>query len=162
MGNAGEATGFIFSYTLAMRRCFVGLLACLSLSAQTPRNLYQSHCSGCHGPAGEGSRGPALRVAALQRANDVESLVALLRRGVPGTEMPATAQQVIADEPQSPAVRWRAFRFQVRRDGAALPVTRRRWRVAVPRRARPVRGSLRRRARDIRSSATDIGYAGSG
>jgi putative heme-binding domain-containing protein len=40
-----------------------------------------------------------LRVAALARANDLESLVALLRRGVPGTEMPATAPPVIADEP---------------------------------------------------------------
>jgi putative heme-binding domain-containing protein len=40
-----------------------------------------------------------LRVAALQRANGVDSLVALLRRGIPGTEMPATAPQVIADEP---------------------------------------------------------------
>jgi putative heme-binding domain-containing protein len=40
-----------------------------------------------------------LRVAALERANDLESLVALLRRGIPGTEMPATAPQVIADEP---------------------------------------------------------------
>jgi putative heme-binding domain-containing protein len=86
-------------YTFAMRRCLAGFLACLSISAQTPRSLYQAHCAGCHGPAGEGSRGPALRVAALQRANDVDSLVALLRRGVPGTEMPATAPQVIADEP---------------------------------------------------------------
>ena len=82
-----------------MRRCLAGLLACVSISAQTPRSLYQAHCAGCHGPAGEGSRGPALRVATLQRANDLESLVVLLRRGVPGTEMPATAPQTIADEP---------------------------------------------------------------
>jgi putative heme-binding domain-containing protein len=82
-----------------MRRCLVGLLACLAVRAQTPRSLYQAHCAGCHGPAGEGSRGPALRVAALARANDLESLVALLRRGIPGTEMPATAPQAIADEP---------------------------------------------------------------
>jgi putative heme-binding domain-containing protein len=82
-----------------MRRCLVAFLACLPLSAQTPRSLYQVHCAGCHGPAGEGSRGPALRVASLPHANDVESLVALLRRGVPGTEMPATSPQVIADRP---------------------------------------------------------------
>ena len=82
-----------------MCRCLVVILACFSVSAQTPRGLYQAHCAGCHGPAGEGSRGPALRVAALQRANDLESLVALLRRGIPGTEMPATAPEVIADEP---------------------------------------------------------------
>jgi cytochrome c oxidase cbb3-type subunit III len=82
-----------------MRRCLVAILACFSVSAQTPRSLYQAHCAGCHGPAGEGSRGPALRVAALQHANDLDSLVALLRRGIPGSEMPATAPQVIADEP---------------------------------------------------------------
>src|SRR4249920_3763232 len=82
-----------------MRRWLVALFACFSLSAQTPRSLYTAHCAGCHGPAGEGSRGPALRVAALQRANDVESLVALLRGGIPGTEMPATAPRVIADQP---------------------------------------------------------------
>jgi putative heme-binding domain-containing protein len=86
-------------YTLAMRRCLAGLLVCLPISAQAPRGLYQAHCAGCHGPAGEGSRGPALRVAAPGRANDLESLVALLRRGIPGTEMPATASQTIADEP---------------------------------------------------------------
>jgi mono/diheme cytochrome c family protein len=86
-------------YTLAMRGCLVGLVTCLFASAQTPPSLYQAHCAGCHGPAGEGSRGPALRVAVLQHANDVESLVALLRRGIPGTEMPAVVPQVIADEP---------------------------------------------------------------
>ena len=82
-----------------MCRCLATLLVCASLFAQDPRDLYRRHCSACHGPSGEGSRGPALRVPALQRANDPESVVALLRRGVPGTEMPPTAPQVIADEP---------------------------------------------------------------
>jgi putative heme-binding domain-containing protein len=35
----------------------------------------------------------------MQRANDLEGLVELLRRGIPGTEMPAVAPQVIANEP---------------------------------------------------------------
>jgi putative heme-binding domain-containing protein len=74
-------------------------MACASLFAQSPRDLYLAHCAGCHGPSGEGSRGPALRTAAPGRPNDAASMVALLRRGVPGTEMPAFAPQTIADEP---------------------------------------------------------------
>jgi putative heme-binding domain-containing protein len=70
----------------------------LAAAAQPAPDLYRMHCAGCHGPNGEGSRGPALRVAALQRAGDVESLVALLRRGVPGTEMPAFAASVVNDQ----------------------------------------------------------------
>jgi putative heme-binding domain-containing protein len=60
-------------------------------------DLYLKHCASCHGPSGEGSRGPALRVPALRRANDVESLVALLRRGVPASEMAAIPATVIND-----------------------------------------------------------------
>jgi putative heme-binding domain-containing protein len=40
-----------------------------------------------------------LRSAVSQRAGDVESLAALLRRGIPGTEMPAFAPETIADQP---------------------------------------------------------------
>ncbi|HTS24748.1 MAG TPA: c-type cytochrome [Bryobacteraceae bacterium] len=80
-------------------RWVLGVIVCAALSGQTPRELYVAHCSGCHGPSGEGSRGPALRVAALQRANDAESLIVLLRRGIPGTEMPALAAETVADQP---------------------------------------------------------------
>src|SRR5882724_10549258 len=82
-----------------VRWCALGLLADFAILAQSPRDLYQAHCAGCHGPNGEGSRGPALKANALQRANDIDSLVALLRRGIPGTEMPAIAPSVIADQP---------------------------------------------------------------
>ncbi|HEV3197769.1 MAG TPA: c-type cytochrome [Bryobacteraceae bacterium] len=82
-----------------MRRWVLGVIACASLSAQTPRDLYLAHCAGCHGPSGEGSRGPALKAVALQRANDPDSLVVLLRRGIPGTEMPALAPETVADQP---------------------------------------------------------------
>src|SRR5215467_635223 len=82
-----------------MRRWLLGAIACVSLSAQTPRELYLAHCAGCHGPSGEGSRGPALKVASLKRANDTASLISLLRAGVPGTEMAAIARDTIADEP---------------------------------------------------------------
>jgi putative heme-binding domain-containing protein len=82
-----------------MRRVALGVIVCVSLSAQTPHDLYVAHCAGCHGLSGEGSRGPALKVAALQRANDPNSLVSLLRRGIPGTEMPAIAVETVADQP---------------------------------------------------------------
>jgi putative heme-binding domain-containing protein len=82
-----------------MRWYALGVVAAVSLSAQTPREIFQDRCAGCHGPGGEGSRGPALRVAALQRANDIESLVVLLRSGIPGTEMPALAVSEVADPP---------------------------------------------------------------
>lgn len=80
-----------------MRPCVLGAWVALTLCAQTPRDLFQAHCAGCHGPAGEGSRGPALKVAALQRTNDLEGLINLLRRGIPGTEMSAIAPQAIND-----------------------------------------------------------------
>src|SRR6267154_2245989 len=86
-------------YTRAMRWYVFGLLTALAASAQSPQDLYQAHCAGCHGPSGEGSRGPALKVPELPRANDLDSLVALLRRGIPGTEMPALAPSQVADQP---------------------------------------------------------------
>jgi putative heme-binding domain-containing protein len=85
-------------YTLAMRRYALVFWACFVVSAQTSRNLFQAHCAGCHGPSGEGSRGPALNVSTLQHANDLDSLVILLRRGIPGTEMPALASEVVGDD----------------------------------------------------------------
>jgi cytochrome c oxidase cbb3-type subunit 3 len=91
-------------YTHPMRWCGFGLLAAFALSAQTlptrgAGELFQARCAGCHGPAGEGSRGPALKVAALQRANDLESVAALLRSGIPGTEMSALAASEVPDQP---------------------------------------------------------------
>ena len=85
-------------YTRAMLRGWiVGVVAALSAGAQPAADLYKAHCAGCHGLSGEGSRGPAFKVVALQRANELDSLVALLRRGVPGTEMPAISPSVVND-----------------------------------------------------------------
>src|SRR5688500_15877734 len=85
-------------YTRAMVRGWILPLACAAtVLAQTGADLYRQHCAGCHGPAGEGSRGPSLKVPVLKRASDSDSLVNLLRRGVPGTEMPATPVSVIDD-----------------------------------------------------------------
>ena len=53
-------------------------------------HLYLTRCAGCHGPKGAGGRGSVLAVPTLAHASDEESLVNLIRRGIPGTEMIAT------------------------------------------------------------------------
>ena len=90
-------------YSFAMPRLAPGLalatalaLARPALAAPSPRRadlaegqrLFQVHCAGCHGPAGEGGRGPAVAVPTLSRAPDRETLLKVIRRGVEGTEMP--------------------------------------------------------------------------
>src|SRR5574341_783444 len=49
--------------------------------------LYQVHCSGCHGPKGEGGRGSVLAVPSLARASTEGSLINVIAQGIPGTEM---------------------------------------------------------------------------
>ena len=51
---------------------------------------YQTHCASCHGLRGEGGRGPTLAASALPRATDDATLVRILSRGIPGTDMPRT------------------------------------------------------------------------
>ena len=50
--------------------------------------LYQVHCARCHGPKGEGSRGPVLAKPKLTRAPDDAALLKVLDEGIRGTEMP--------------------------------------------------------------------------
>ena len=50
--------------------------------------LYERHCTSCHGPKGEGARGPTLAQPRLPRAPDPASLVKIIRAGIDGTEMP--------------------------------------------------------------------------
>ena len=52
--------------------------------------LFARSCASCHGPAGEGGKGPALAVPQLHRAPDRETLGTVIRRGIEGTEMPGT------------------------------------------------------------------------
>jgi cytochrome c oxidase cbb3-type subunit III len=77
-------------------RC--ALLAALAspLRGQTPaeldqgRRLFETHCSFCHGPRGEGGKGPTLAQPTLPRASDAASLLRIIRSGIPGTEMPSS------------------------------------------------------------------------
>jgi cytochrome c oxidase cbb3-type subunit III len=50
--------------------------------------LFGVHCARCHGPKGEGARGPTLTRPKLSRAPDDNALLKILEDGIPGTEMP--------------------------------------------------------------------------
>ena len=51
------------------------------------QKLFQAQCALCHGPKGEGGRGPALTRAKLSRAPDDAALIQILTDGIRGTEM---------------------------------------------------------------------------
>lgn len=56
--------------------------------AAAGRRLYLAHCALCHGPEGEGGRGPTLAQPQLVRAADDDTLLRVIRQGISGTEMP--------------------------------------------------------------------------
>src|SRR3954463_3589193 len=78
---------FIFVMTLCA--AFVSRLA-----AQSPaeldrgRELFEKHCSYCHGPRGEGGKGPTLAQPSLPRATDADALLKIISEGINNTEMP--------------------------------------------------------------------------
>src|SRR5438045_4291619 len=55
---------------------------------QQGEKLFKVHCALCHGPNGEGGRGPLLTRAKLTRAADDAGLLRILEDGIRGTEMP--------------------------------------------------------------------------
>ena len=50
--------------------------------------LFSVHCALCHGPKGEGGRGPLLAQAKLSHAPDDAALLKVIEEGIRGTEMP--------------------------------------------------------------------------
>jgi putative heme-binding domain-containing protein len=56
----------------------------------TGQRLFVAHCSICHGPGGEGGKGPTLAQPKLPRASSDEELVRIISAGIAGTEMPRT------------------------------------------------------------------------
>jgi putative heme-binding domain-containing protein len=52
--------------------------------------LFAGHCASCHGPGGEGNKGPTLAQPTLPRAQDDAALFKVIRQGLDGTEMPRT------------------------------------------------------------------------
>jgi putative heme-binding domain-containing protein len=72
----------------------IGATLCTGLQGATSiddrpqgEQLYLIHCASCHGPKGEGGRGPRLAIPKLARAPNEEVLVDVIRQGIPGTEM---------------------------------------------------------------------------
>jgi len=55
---------------------------------ETGQKLFQNNCALCHGPKGEGGRGPMLSQAKLSRAPSDAALVKVIEDGIRGTEMP--------------------------------------------------------------------------
>jgi putative heme-binding domain-containing protein len=55
---------------------------------ETGQKLFQNNCALCHGPKGEGGRGPMLTRAKLSRAPNDAELVKVISDGIRGTEMP--------------------------------------------------------------------------
>jgi cytochrome c oxidase cbb3-type subunit 3 len=56
------------------------------------QRLFEAQCARCHGLKGTGGTGPGLDRARLRRAADDQALFALIKEGIPGTEMPGTWQ----------------------------------------------------------------------
>ena len=54
------------------------------------QKLFVAHCAFCHGPNGEGDRGPTLAQPSLPRATDDVALQTIIKRGLSGTEMPSS------------------------------------------------------------------------
>jgi cytochrome c oxidase cbb3-type subunit 3 len=57
------------------------------------RKLFETHCVLCHGPHGEGGKGPTLAQPILPRASDDASLIRIITDGIGGTEMPGAHLQ---------------------------------------------------------------------
>src|SRR4051812_44347528 len=53
---------------------------------------YNQACQSCHGPAGQGDRGPALNTRRFAFGGEDSDLFHVIRAGIPGTQMPAFGQ----------------------------------------------------------------------
>ena len=52
--------------------------------------LFAGSCAGCHGPRGEGGRGPNLRNRGAWHSLDEDDLFQTIQKGIPGADMPGT------------------------------------------------------------------------
>src|SRR5262245_53654339 len=60
-------------------------------AAVAGRRLYDQACQSCHGPAGQGDRGPALNGGVFTHGGADADLFHTIRAGVPGSQMPPFA-----------------------------------------------------------------------
>src|SRR3989442_15678548 len=52
------------------------------------QRVYDQTCQSCHGPAGQGDRGPALNTGTFAHGREDGDLFHTIREGVPGSQMP--------------------------------------------------------------------------
>jgi mono/diheme cytochrome c family protein len=69
----------------------------------TGAKLFENHCGRCHGPKGEGGRGPMLSRAKLSRAPNDVALVKVIEDGIRGTEMPGAGSMTDREMRQTAA-----------------------------------------------------------
>src|SRR3954471_12494867 len=61
-------------------------------AAQAGRASYDRTCVSCHGPAGQGDRGPALNTGRFTHGSEDGDLFRAIRAGIAGTQMPPFAR----------------------------------------------------------------------
>jgi len=66
-------------------------LATNPAAAADGQRIYNQTCQTCHGPAGQGDRGPELTTARFVHGNDDADVFHTIRAGIPGTQMPPSA-----------------------------------------------------------------------
>ena len=70
--------------------CLPTVLAAQSAETEQGKRLFESQCGSCHGPMGNGGKGANLAQPQLRRATDDQALLTIIRRSIPGTEMPGS------------------------------------------------------------------------
>ena len=75
--------------------CILNYTACMRSTrprstSKTARRVFRQSCANCHGPDGNEIPGIDLGRGVFKAAKTDEDLVAVIRKGVPGTPMPAT------------------------------------------------------------------------
>ena len=65
-------------------------LPAMPQSADAGRALYGTHCTACHGEAGDSIPGVSFRSGQFRRASNDEELSRVILNGIPGTGMPPT------------------------------------------------------------------------
>jgi putative heme-binding domain-containing protein len=70
--------------------CLPAVLSAQSAQMEQGKRLFESQCGSCHGPLGNGGKGANLAQPQLRRATSDQALQSIIRRGIPGTEMPSS------------------------------------------------------------------------
>ena len=81
---------FVIRWLLLVVLCLPAVVEAQSAEMEQGRRLFESRCGICHGPLGNGGSGANLAQPQLRRATDDQALLNIIRRGIPGTEMPGS------------------------------------------------------------------------